>query len=101
VPAIDILNFLLNIVYEFYRIMTSKNRSLEDSISYVVDSKGKQTAMVIDLKNKESRAWAEKVREDFMDWQVFEKWKNNPNKESVDFFDAIDKIIVEKESLDV
>ncbi len=67
----------------------------------MIDSNGKETAMIIDFKNKEMRAWAESMREDYLDWKTFEAWKNNPNKESVDFFEATNEILAVKKTSDV
>ena len=73
--------------------MKTVKPSIIDNISFVVNSKGKQTAMVIDLKDKQMRAWAEKIREDLLDWQLVEERLNEPKPEYVDFFEAADAIL--------
>ena len=49
--------------------------------------------MVIDLRDKQMQVWAEKIREDLLDWQLVEERLSEPRPEYVNFFDAADAIL--------
>ncbi len=70
-----------------------KGRKILENIRYIVDAKGRKTSMVIDLKDAQMRAWAERVKEDLEDWEKVRSWKEKPVKESYDFFEAVDEIL--------
>jgi RNase adaptor protein for sRNA GlmZ degradation len=59
---------------------------INKSISYQTDTKGRKTAVVFDLKNKDVRG----LVEDMIDLLTV---KERQNDESIDFFEAADKIL--------
>lgn len=70
-----------------------RERKILSNIRYIVDENGKKTSMVIDLKDAQTRAWAERVKEDLLDWERVQKWKEKANKETFDFFEEVDEIL--------
>lgn len=59
---------------------------INKGISYQMDTKGKKTAVVFDLKNKA----VQEIMEDILDLLTV---KERQNDEKVDFFKATDKIL--------
>lgn len=65
-------------------------KTIQEHISYVVDVDGHTTAMLIDLRDKKMQEWAE----DFADLLLVNQ---DRDEETVDFFEAIDDEIAQKE----
>jgi RNase adaptor protein for sRNA GlmZ degradation len=59
---------------------------INKGISYQMDTKGKKTAVVFDLKNKA----VQEIMEDILDLLTV---KERQNDEKIDFFQATDKIL--------
>jgi hypothetical protein len=79
--------------------MKNKSITMHSGISYIVDSRGRETSMVIDLKNKTMKAWAEKIKEDIEDREMINQIRNDPTNERINFFEAADAILADKKIL--
>lgn len=78
--------------------MANKRRKIQNNISFIVDADGKETAMVISLKDKQMRAWAHQLQEDIHDIELIKKsMAENPNREgAVDFFEFAQTLLDSK-----
>ena len=73
--------------------MNTKARNIQNNISFVVNSKGKRTAMMINLKDKAMQQWAE----DIQDLLIIKERMEDPDLEFVDFFEVTKDILAKRE----
>ena len=67
--------------------------------TYLTDDKGKPVMVQLDLRNKIIKSAYQKMikeLEDISDWELYEQYKANPNKETSDFFEVTNQILAEK-----
>ena len=74
-------------------------QALKKYRTYLTDENGKPVMVQLDLRNKEMRAFYEKMMqqlEDEADWELYEQYKANPDKETRNFFEVVDEILSSK-----
>ena len=74
-------------------------QALKKYRTYLTDETGKPVMVQLDLRNKEMRAFYEKMMqqlEDEADWELYEQYKANPDKETRNFFEVVDEILSSK-----
>ena len=79
-------------------------QALKKYRTYLTDETGKPVMVQLDLRNKEMRAFYEKMMqqlEDEADWELYEQYKANPDKETRNFFEVVDEILSSKWLLSV
>ena len=67
--------------------------------TYLIDDNGKPVMVQLDLRNKKIREAYEEMMEkleDEADWELYEQYKANPEKETIDFFEAANEILASK-----
>ena len=74
--------------------MNTKARNIQNNISFVVNSKGKRTAMMINLKDKVMQQWAE----DIQDLLIIKERMEDPNAEYVDFFAYTEELLAKRKA---